>query len=299
MLIRASNGTMMDVASFGRDQDPPLLLIIGLSATRTMWPDELIEKLVASGLRVITLDNRDIGLSQKFPQGNWPNRLVQFSMARMGRSLPVPYDLHDMVADTIGVMDTLGLEEAHIAGLSMGGMIGQIMAAKYPDRVLSYTCIMSTTNNPKLKGPSLRAVRALLRQPKSNQVEELTAHAVQTFSVIGSFREPDEAARMRDHFRLTYERSNDVTGVPRQTSAILGTGDLSHFTKSIRVPTLVVHGTQDILVPIEAGREVARLVPGAKMREIEGMAHDLPDRFIDPVVDAISEHVSAKTLVEV
>lgn len=296
MLIRASNGTMIDVASFGKDQDPPLVLIIGLSATRTMWPDELIAKLVDSGLRVITFDNRDVGLSQRFAEGDWPNRLVQFSMARLGRLVPVPYDLHDMVADTIGIMDTLGLEQAHIAGLSMGGMIGQILAAKYPDRILSYTCIMSTTNNPKLKGPSLRSVRALLRRPKTDQVEELTAHAVQTFSVIGSFREPDEAVRMRDHFRKTFERCNDVTGVPRQTSAVLGTGDLSHFTKSIRVPTLVLHGTHDPLVPIEAGREVARLVPGARMREIEGMAHDLPDRFIDPVVDAIGEHVSAKVL---
>lgn len=291
MLVRASNGTMIDAVSFGKDSDPPLVLIIGLSATRDLWPDDFIDKLVASGLRVITFDNRDIGLSQRFPKGEWPQPMMQFALAKLGRLMPVPYNLHDMVADTVGLLDTLGLDSAHIAGLSMGGMIGQVLAATHPRRVRSYSCIMSTTNNPKLKGPSLRAIRALLRRPKSNAVEELTALSVQTFSIIGSAREPEEAARMRDHFRKSFERNNDLSGVPRQTAAILGTGDLSAFTKSIRVPSVVIHGTDDPLVPIEAGREVARLIPNAEMVEIDGMAHDLPDRYLDPVAEAIAKQI--------
>lgn len=293
MQVRASNGTMIDAETFGKHTDPPVVLIIGLNATRLFWPDEFIAKLVGEGFRVITFDNRDIGLSQRFPEGEWPNPLVQFPLARFGRLMPVPYTLHDMVEDTVGLMDTLGVDDAHIAGLSMGGMIGQMMSALHPERVRSFISLMSTPNNPKLKGPNLRSVRALLRKPKSMSVDDLTTHAVQTFSVIGSSREPEEAVRMRDHFRKSFERDNDMTGAPRQTSAILGTGDLSHFSKSIRVPTRVIHGTADPLVPIENGREIARLVPGADLVEIEGMAHDLPDRFLDPVVAAMAEHIRA------
>jgi pimeloyl-ACP methyl ester carboxylesterase len=211
----------------------------------------------------------------------------------MGQKPDVPYLIGDMAADAIGLLDALGIEKAHIMGASMGGMIAQIVAATYPDRVLSLTSIMSNTGNPTLPPATPEAMAVLTQRPTSNDMEALVAHGVRAEKVIGSPGYPVPEAELSARIRRDFQRSFYPAGVARQMAAIVGSGDRREALRTITAPTMVIHGVDDPLVPIAGGRDTAATISGAKIVEIPGMGHNLPDALIAPVLDAFEEVAKA------
>jgi len=289
-----ANGVKIVYQSHGPSEAPVALLIMGLGGQLTMWPDKLVEDLVAAGYRVITFDNRDIGLSHHHTGEKPPKILRQILLRRIGIRSKTPYDLRDMAKDTIGLMDALKLDHVHLVGISMGGMIGQHVAAMVPDRVTSLTAIMTTTGNPKLPRPSATVMQAMIRRgPQPTTRDEIIDQSVATFGVIGTPGEDQNTNGMRDRITRSFDRSFNPAGVLRQMSAIVASGDFRKFTRSIKAPTLVIHGDQDPLVPIEGGRDIAKLVRGARFEIMEGMGHDVPPRFLSKVTQLMLDHFAA------
>ncbi len=294
MPIVSVNGIEIAYESHGDDGAPAILLIMGLGGQLTMWPDDLINSLVSAGRRVITFDNRDIGLSAKFADAPTPNPIAQMLLGRFGIKLKTPYTLTDMADDAAGLLEVLGIERADIVGISMGGMIGQFLSAKYPQKVASLTAIMTTTGNPKLPHPGRDVMKAMLRRgPAATEREEIIAQSVATFALIGTPGEDHNTNGMRDRIAASVDRNHAPAGLRVQTAAILGSGDFRNITRQITVPTLVIHGSADPLVSIEGGKDVAKIVPGARFEIIDGMGHDIPPRFLPRVIALIHDHLGS------
>ena len=287
-----ANGIDIHYEEHGNRGDPAMLLIMGFGAQLTLWPDELVEALAAEGFRVIRYDNRDIGLSHKFDGVKAPGLVKMTLMAKLGLTPKVPYTLADMATDGIGVLDALGIEKAHIVGASMGGMIGQHVAARYPERCLSYTQIFSTTGNPKLPPARKEALKALVTRPKSSEEDVLVDHGVMLARTIGSPGYPSEENRLRDRALTSVRRSFYPEGPTRHLSAIVADGDRREMLRSVSVPTLVLHGEDDPLVPCEGGHDTAACIPGAKLRTIPGWGHDLPLELVDELASLIARHAT-------
>ncbi|MEL6861528.1 MAG: alpha/beta hydrolase [Pseudomonadota bacterium] len=288
--IKANN---IDITyeSFGKASDPTVLMIMGLGGQLTMWTDKLVDDLVAGGYRVITFDNRDIGLSHHHSGEKTPNIIRQILLRRIGIKIKSPYELRDMAHDTIGLMDALKLKEVHLVGISMGGMIGQHVSAIAPDRVASFTAIMTTTGNPKLPRPGRQIMQAMIRRgPQPTTRDAIIDQSVRTFGIIGTPGEDQNTNGMRDRITRSYDRSYNPAGVIRQMSAIIAAGDFRKYTRRIKAPTLVIHGNRDPLVPIEGGYEIAKLVHGARMEVIDGMGHDVPPRFLPQITKLLLDH---------
>lgn len=278
----------------GDPSDPPILLIVGLGMQSVSWPKTFCDGLVERGFFVIRFDNRDNGLSTKLHHLGKPNTLLSVLKLAFRMKLSAGYKLDDMAADAIGVLDALQIGKAHIVGASMGGMIAQIVAARYPDRVLSLISIMSTSGRRGLPGPT-RAARKVLfaAAPDPLNHEGVIDHFVNTMEVIGSPAYPTTRELMRERVALTVRRNLDPIATTRQLLAIGASGDRVELLKTISVPTLVIHGRADPLVPITGGRDVAQLVPNAVMHEIEGMGHDLPDQLNPRLTELIADHCHA------
>jgi len=254
-----ANGIEIEVESRGPDGAPLFLLIRGLGTQLVQWPAALLDPLLAAGYRVIVFDNRDAGLSRKFEGAPSP-----------------PYHLRDMAADTVGVLDALGVDRAHVAGISMGGMIAQWVAIGWPDRCRSLTSIMSSSGAPGLPGPTPEAMEALLSQPEDPGDREcVIRHGMRTQRVIESpaFALGDE--ELRAYVASAYDRCHCPEGVVRQLSAILASGSRAEELACVGVPSLVIHGAADRLVPLAAGEDTARRIPGARLEVIAGMGHDV------------------------
>jgi len=288
--IRA-NGIHLEYESFGNDTAPPIILIMGLGAQLILWPDEFCQALAAAGYRVIRFDNRDVGLSARMDHG--PRGSLLHTAVRAALRLPVtvPYTLHDMAQDTVGLMDALSLRDAHVVGLSMGGMIGQIVAAHHAERVRSFTCIMSTSGNPRLPGPSLNLRLRLLKGPKQRDRESLIRFSMETWRLIGSPKfAPDEQV-LRGKVERSHDRGYNPAGLARQTAAIIASGSRVPLLKRITAPTLVIHGEDDPLVPVAAANDLARHIPGARVEVIAGMGHDLPPALLPRITQLVLAHV--------
>ncbi|MCR9270996.1 MAG: alpha/beta hydrolase [Hyphomonadaceae bacterium] len=289
-----ANGIKLTYESHGPKDAPVALLIMGLGGQLTMWPDKLVADLVKGGYRVITFDNRDIGLSHHHTGEKTPHILRHILLRRLGIRSKTPYDLSDMAQDTIGLMEALALDRVHLVGISMGGMIGQHVAAKVPDRVSSLTAIMTTTGNPKLPRPSSTVMKAMVRRgPQPTRRDDIIDQSVATFGIIGTPGEDQNTNGMRDRITRSYDRSFNPAGVIRQMSAIVASGDFRKVTRTIKAPTLVIHGDADPLVPIEGGRDIAKLVRGARMEVMQGMGHDVPPRFLPQVTKLMLDHFAA------
>lgn len=283
-----ANGIRLEYESFGRDTDPVVLLIMGLGAQLTRWPVPFCEKLAARGFRVIRFDNRDIGLSTRFDGAAVPDLHMVVAARMTGLPVKLPYTLHDMAADTIGLLDALHIRQAHLVGASMGGMIAQIVAADYPQRVLSLTSIMSTTGNPALPPPTPAAAAILMtRAPNPANREAYVAHALNALRTTGSPGYPLDEAAARERILNEVARSYNPAGFARQIAAVTVSGDRREKVRRIRAPTVVVHGANDPLVPPAAGRDTAENIPDAELRLIPGMGHDLPPPLYDTIIDAI------------
>ncbi|MEP2236122.1 MAG: alpha/beta fold hydrolase [Alteripontixanthobacter sp.] len=283
-----ANGLTLEYETFGDEQNPPLLLVMGLGAQMTLWPLELIEALVERGFHVIRYDNRDIGLSQKFDGAKIPNIALTVLMARIGLTPRTPYTLGDMADDAVGLLDSLGIDKAHIVGASMGGMIAQHIASTHAERTLSLCSIMSTTGHRKLPPADKEAIRVLTKRPESTDMDVLIEHGLKISRTIGSPAYPAEESRLRQRIRGDMERSIYPEGMQRQLAAILADGDRRAQISGITAPTLVLHGEDDPLVPLSGGQDTAAHIPGAKLHTIPGMGHDLPLELVDEVADAIA-----------
>lgn len=281
------NGIAIEYEVHGAPDGEPLLLIMGLGAQMTRWPAGLYEKLVARGFRVIRFDNRDVGLSQKF---SGAPKFEEVIGAMMKGEMPdIPYTLDDMAADAVGLLDHLGIKRAHIVGASMGGMIGQLVVADYPDRSLSFTSIFSTTGNPELPRATPEAM-AVLMTPAPNPNENIEAyldHTVRNARTIGSPGYPFDEKLLRERLLADVRRCYEPLGVARQIAAVTANGDRRAKLAKIKAPTVVLHGDADPLVPVAGGRDTAANIPGAELRIIPNMGHDLPPALYDVVVEAI------------
>ncbi|MBN8500278.1 MAG: alpha/beta fold hydrolase [Sphingomonadales bacterium] len=286
-----ANGITIEYETHGDPAGPPLLLIMGLGAQLTLWPVELVEALTRRGYYVIRHDNRDIGLSEKFGHAGIPNFRRVALMRLFGIRARIPYRLTDMADDAAALLDALGIARAHVVGASMGGMIAQLMAIHHPGKLLSMTSIMSTTGNPRLPRPRPEALKALLnRAPPGATVEQVIPIGIGVARAIGSPAYPASEERLRTRIASDFQRSFYPEGAARQISAIVDDGDRRKRLKKVAVPTLVIHGTDDPLVPIEGGRDTAAHIPGAKLIEVPGMGHDLPIELVETIADAIAGH---------
>jgi pimeloyl-ACP methyl ester carboxylesterase len=285
-----ANGIEIHYEEQGDPAAPAMLLIMGFGAQLTLWPDELVEALAAQGFRVIRYDNRDVGLSQKFDGVKAPGLVKMTLLSKIGFTPKVPYTLADMADDGVGLLDALGIERAHIVGASMGGMIAQHVAARHPDRCLSLTTVFSTTGNPKLPPARPEAMKALITRPDSTEEGVLVEHGMMLARTIGSPGYPAPEDRLRERTLASVRRSFYPEGPTRHLSAIVADGDRRAMLRDIAVPTLVLHGEDDPLVPCEGGRDTAASIPGAKLKTIPGWGHDLPLELVDELAGAIGEH---------
>ena len=285
-----ANGIEIHYEEEGDPAAPAMLLIMGFGAQLTLWPDELVEALAAQGFRVIRYDNRDVGLSQKFDGVKAPGLVKMTLLSKIGFTPKVPYTLADMADDGVGLLDALGIERAHIVGASMGGMIAQHVAARHPDRCLSLTTVFSTTGNPKLPPARPEAMKALITRPDSTEEGVLVEHGMMLARTIGSPGYPTPEDRLRERTLASVRRSFYPEGPTRHLSAIMADGDRRAMLRDIAVPTLVLHGEDDPLVPCEGGRDTAASIPGARLKTIPGWGHDLPLELVDELAGAIGEH---------
>ncbi|MGD9381773.1 MAG: alpha/beta hydrolase [Candidatus Thorarchaeota archaeon] len=273
--------------TFGDPSAPPMLLVMGLGAQMIRWDEAFCKALAAQGHWVIRFDNRDVGLSSKFDDGGVPDvmSLIQ------GEAVDVPYKLKDMADDAIGLLDALGIKEADVVGVSMGGMIVQTMAIHYPDRVRTLTSVMSSTGSPDLPQPTEEAMAALLAPPASSR-DEYIKNSLMSAKVLHGPHYPLDEDYVRNYSEISYDRCYHPPGFTRQLSAVIASGSRKEALGNIKIPTLVIHGDADPLVPVEGGKDTAKSIPEAELLIIEGMGHSFPTEVVPQILQAILKHTA-------
>jgi pimeloyl-ACP methyl ester carboxylesterase len=273
----SANGIALEVEDHGSPNGEPLLLIMGLGMQLVAWHADFVASLVARGYRVIRFDNRDIGLSQRLDHLGVPNLAVESMKYAVGMKVHAPYSVADMADDAAALLDVLGIPAAHICGASMGGMIAQQLAVRHPERVKSLTLMMTTTGSRRLPGPTMKVRRALISKPDDPKaLDSVVDHYVKLYRLIGSPGYPAPEADLKTRLNHSVRRSYRPQGTARQMVAIAADGNRSKLVEQIRVPTQVIHGKQDPLIPVAAGIDLAAKIPGAQIDLIDGMGHDLP-----------------------
>ena len=298
MPILRANGLTLDYESFGDPAAPPIVLIMGLGLPAIAWPNAFVTGLFERGFHVICFDNRDAGNSTTFGAGKMPNLSVSIAKALLRLPVLAPYNFNDTAADTLGLLDALGLDRAHIVGVSMGGMIAQVLAARNPARVTSLTSIMSSSGNPspRVALGKRRAVQAIVSRPADpNSLEAVVDHFVHVFGVIGSPGFPTQVDTLKREIERVARRGLHPHGTARQLLAILASGDRRALIEKIIAPTLVIHGADDPLVPVAAGRDTAAHIRGAKLEIISGMGHDFAPALQPRLFEMIAAHCRAVT----
>ncbi|MGN6814822.1 MAG: alpha/beta fold hydrolase [Solirubrobacterales bacterium] len=282
-LMASANGIELCYQEMGDPEGEPLLLVMGLATQMIAWDEEFCAMLAERGFRVVRFDNRDIGRSTRFSAAGVPGKLDTF----VGRRGTAPSLLRDMASDTVGLMDHLGIESAHLVGASMGGMIVQSAAIERPERIRSLTSIMSTTGSRRVGHPSYKTFGLLLGKPPRER-EAAIERVVKTFRVIGSPGYPFEEERVREIAGCSFDRGHSEAGIARQLHAITASGDRTPGLAQLHLPALVIHGKSDILVNPSGGRATAKAIPGARLKMIDGMGHDLPRPLWPTFVDEIA-----------
>ncbi|HEX4704245.1 MAG TPA: alpha/beta hydrolase [Pseudonocardiaceae bacterium] len=283
-----SNGVRLEYETFGDPADPPLVLIMGLGAQLIAWPVAFCEGLAERGFHVVRFDNRDCGLSTFLDDLPAPDLGAIIG----GDRATVPYLISDMSADAVGLLDALGFAKAHIVGASMGGMIGQQLAIDHPDRVLSLCSIMSTTGDPDVGQPSPEAA-AMLGAPPPATREAAIEQGIKVHKLISSPGYPATDDYFRDNAIAAYDRSHNPAGPLRQLGAIIASPSRTEGLHGLRMPCLVVHGTDDPLVDISGGEATAAAIPGATWLSIAGMGHDMAPGTWPTIIDAIASNTKA------
>jgi pimeloyl-ACP methyl ester carboxylesterase len=284
MTSQLANGIQIEYDTFGDDTSPPVLLIMGLGVQMTLWDPAFCQAIADAGYYVIRFDNRDIGLS------TWFDDAGTIELADLlGGTAVAPYSLADMAADAAGLLDALGIESAHIVGASMGGMIAQTFAIEFPEKTRTLTSIMSTTGDGAVGQPSPDALGALLG-PVPTSRDEAIERSVQTSKVIGSPGYPYAEADLRAYAGADFDRSFHPAGMARQLAAVVTQPDRTVALSTLNVPTLVVHGADDPLVDPSGGRATANAVPGAQLKIVPGMGHDIPPALYGEIVASLVEN---------
>jgi pimeloyl-ACP methyl ester carboxylesterase len=265
------NGIELCYQEIGDPADEPLLLIMGLATQMLAWDEDFCAMLADCGFRVVRFDNRDIGRSTKIDSGGVPSRADML----LGRRRTAAYLLDDLAEDTLGLMDQLGIESAHLVGASMGGMVAQTVAIRRPERVRSLVSMMSTTGNRWVGMPAYRALGTLFARPGKGR-DAAIEHSLRVFKVIGSPAYPMDEERFRALAGRSYDRSHSRAGIARQLHAITASGDRTAALERLRLPATVLHGGSDPLIRPAAGRATARALRDSRLRIFEGMGHDLP-----------------------
>jgi len=281
----SANGIELEVEVHGDDADPAIVLMRGLGTQLIDWPRSFIDALLAAGLRVVVFDNRDVGLSQKF------EGLPDIGRVAAGAETP-PYTLDDMAADVVVILDALDIEQAHLFAISMGGMIGQLIAAKYGNCLKTFFSVMSSSGKPGLPGPTPEALATLNAETALDaSPEEIIQATAEGLRVCGSPGYPLSEEERLAIGRARYERDHSPGGARRQMAAVVATGDRSELLKTIKVPTLVIHGADDPLVPLAAGEDTAAQIPGAELKVIPGMGHDLPPALVPQMANIVRDFI--------
>ena len=289
----AVNGIDIQYESVGRDSDPAILLIMGFSAPLAAWPDSFCAGLVARGFRIIRFDNRDIGRSTHLAALGAPDLKAIFADAQAGRPVQAPYALDDMADDAVGLLDALGIDRAHLAGASMGGMIAQLVAINHPARTKSLVSIMSTTQRRGLPEGKPEAFAAIMTPPASPGREDRIARGVAVWRVIGSPGFPAGDEELKAFATRTVDYAPyDPAGIARQMAAVIAASPRHERLKAVEVPALVIHGADDPLVLVSSGEDTAASIPGAELMVIPGMGHDFPESLAPILIKAIGDFVA-------
>ena len=287
-----ANGIRIAYRDHGHEQNPPLVLIAGIYNQLIRWPDEFIDMLVDHGFRVIRFDNRDIGLTEKMVGKKAPSVIRITMKLFFGVPVDIPYTLDDMANDTIGLLDALEIDKAHVVGMSMGGMIAQLVTILHPKRVLSLTSIMSTTGALGKGGASFKVARQMVAPvPKDRMALE---NSVITRQMFGSPAYPQTDAEVTASVAQEFKRSNNPAGYLRQMAAVRLAPSRNNRLKRVKVPTLIIHGNQDLLVDVSGGVETKKCIEHAKFVRFEGMGHNLPKVLLPQFADLIKEIASDK-----
>ncbi|MDF2233659.1 alpha/beta hydrolase [Albimonas sp. CAU 1670] len=290
MPLATANGVRLHYALSGPETGEPLLLICGLGMQAIRWPEGFLDALAARGFRTIAMDNRDVGLSQGFDEAGVPDLQAMAAERNAGRWPQAPYDLSDMAADCAGLLDALGIEAAHVMGMSMGGMIAQLVACDHRAKALSLTSIMSTTSEPGLPPGTPAAMEALStpRPHPDDDLETFLALSAKVSRAIGSPAFPAPEAEIHARALADARRAWRPQGFARQYAAIMASPGRAAKLAALDLPATVIHGVQDPLVPFEGGKATAEAIPGCELVAIEGMGHDLPTELHERIADAIA-----------
>ena len=287
-----ANGLTIAYESYGPESRETVLLIMGIAAQLTAWPPELVDALVARGFRVLLYDHRDTGLSTKLDAAGTPDWAGILAAKAQGKPAPVPYTLDDMARDAVGLLDALGVKAAHVVGASLGGNIAHLVVADHPEHALSLTSIMSDTLNPELPKPSPETMKAFPTVERHGDPQGYAEDMVRFWKVVGSPAYPTDEAVIRQRALRDFARSYYPAGFARHAAALLASSDERPKLKTIRAPTVVLHGEADPLVSVEGGKDTAANIPGAELRIIPGMGHDCPVQLVDRIADVIAAAAS-------
>ena len=287
--IARVNGLEITYDAFGDPSAPPLLLIMGLGAQMIAWDEEFCAQLAARGYWVIRFDNRDVGLSTKLDEAGVPDIFTLMQAQSQGEAAQAPYTLRDMADDAVGLLAALAVESAHVVGVSMGGMIAQEMAIHHPNRVRTLTSIMSTTGDPELPPPKPEALSVLLT-PFPADRDAFIEDSIQAWQVLSGPGFPLDQDLIKERAGRSFDRGLSLAGTARQMAAVVTSGSRREALRLVTVPTLVIHGDADPLVPVECGMDIANSIPGAELMVIKGMGHDLPLAVVPRVIEAIVNH---------
>jgi pimeloyl-ACP methyl ester carboxylesterase len=283
-----TNGIEIEYDTFGDSSEPTMLLVMGLGMQLIAWQPDFCDRLARRGFHVIRFDNRDVGLSTIFDNGPQPD----IGALLTGDPSSAPYLLKDLAADTIGLLDALGIASAHVTGVSMGGMITQELITRYPDRFQSACSIMSTTGNPTVGQPTQEALSVLL-MPTASDRDGAIERGITIQRILSSPAYPPTEEVLRIRSAESYDRAYHPAGTGRQLAAILASGDRTEALATVTIPTLVIHGDADPLINVSGGHATAAAIPGAQLLVCPGMAHDLPQELWDTIIDAIVANAKA------
>ena len=288
-----ANSVRLAYDDFGNANDPAILLIMGMATQMTAWPLSFCRGLADRGFYVVRYDNRDVGLSEKMLTARIPSTLDMMLKAGINRPLKVSYKLDDMATDALELMNALNLNQAHVVGVSMGGMIGQVLAAKHTSRVCSLTSIMSSSGDPNLPRASKKVTRALLKR-YLGLVKPGLKSTIAFQRLIGSPGFPQSDDELNEKVRAAFQRSFYPPGFARHMAAIMASGSRVELLKAIKAPSLVIHGRDDVLVPLACGVDTARQIPNAALEIIDGMGHNLPESLVPILTDLVADHALSK-----
>ncbi len=291
MAAVTANGITIEYEERGSNSDPVIMLVRGLGTQLIDWPEDLIDGLAGKGFRVVYHDNRDAGLSSKIEDAGTPDIMTIMGKVMRGEPGEAPYNIDDMAFDVVGLQDALGISSAHVLGISMGGMIVQVLAAKHRERVSSMISVMSSSGNPDLPPGKPEAMQVLMTPPKDpDNRESVILHGMEIQRITGSPGFPENEEVRRRISTARYDRCHCPEGQMRQLAGVFASGSRVELLKTISLPSLIIHGADDPLVPVEAGKDTAANIPGASLEIIEGMGHNIPTELVPRFVDLIVNH---------